>query len=101
MTRSANWTKWAIALALLIAAPATTFYCARRLLTWFGIFLGWTLRKKTEGRRSLLMSLMNDDNETARRKNSNGASSSTTSKTEPEGLDSDWDGAIGFFHPFW
>ena len=58
---------------------------------------GWYLRKKTEGRRALICQLtetLEEDFRTARK--SRGA----TTTTADNDRDADWDGIVGFFHPF-
>jgi len=53
-----------------------------------GAFLGWYLRKKTDGRRSSILELT----EAEEKKFDHAASRS--------GVEDDWDGIVGFFHPF-
>lgn len=79
----------------------------------FGRFVGFLLRKKTEGRRSVLVSAMDEENEKlaqeqAERKSSSsdewervsgGAEDAVADKLKDK--TKDWDGIIGFFHPFW
>lgn len=68
--------------------------------------------KKTEGRKALLISLMNEDNAKSQDQISESKSSSSdewekvqkedSGKTSPlNDKQKDWDGIIGFFHPFW
>ena len=57
---------------------------------------GWYLRKKTEGRRALICQLtetLEEDFRTA------GKSRGGTTTTDND-RDADWDGIVGFFHPF-
>ncbi|KAJ3472190.1 hypothetical protein NLG97_g11205 [Lecanicillium saksenae] len=82
-------------------------------LAWrlFGRFVGFLFTKKTEGRRSVLVSVMDEENEKSPlqqpgSKSSSGdewekvpsAEDAVTDKLQ--GKTKDWDGIIGFFHPF-
>ncbi|KAK8130742.1 hypothetical protein PG999_003122 [Apiospora kogelbergensis] len=90
-----------------------------------GTTLGWYLRKKTDGRRSLIIRLTEDDEKAhAEKRSSNksgGSGSGSGSSDSRSSLDNDWenieasvlgsshngekgeqdwDGIVGFFHPF-
>lgn len=77
-----------------------------------GRFLGYTLRKKTEGRRAQLISVMHEEDEKYWKENTRPKTSpsagweaveeGTDKKSGSTGVQSqkDWDGIIGFFHPF-
>ncbi|EAQ84030.1 hypothetical protein CHGG_10434 [Chaetomium globosum CBS 148.51] len=83
-----------------------------------GSFLGWYLRKKTEGRRCHILELVESDEKEYRESRKNNTSTSGengedgewekvdahttgTSKNGDKGSgDDDWDGIVGFFHPF-
>lgn len=106
-----------------LAFVATTLACTPFALIILGPFLvglvgrciGWVLLKKTEGRRSLLVGLMNDDNKKSAEQSTENTSAASSSSEEWEKVQSpdtkatttekssqqDWDGIIGFFHPFW
>ncbi|KAI1506660.1 hypothetical protein F5X99DRAFT_404019 [Biscogniauxia marginata] len=76
-----------------------------------GSTAGWYLRKKTEGRRSLILRATEESEKSFREKNSTKPDSSdddwesidstavgTSGNGEKGGRD--WDGIVGFFHPF-
>ena len=82
------------------------------LVSRFGRFLGWTLRKRTEGRRAQLISVMSEGDEKKSQEKSDENASSSEEWQAVEDTDSkpsaaegrahkDWDGIIGLFHPFW
>jgi alpha-1,2-mannosyltransferase len=70
-------------------------------------FLGWSLRKRTEGRRAHLLALMTEEDTAARRKDPRGSAETKlvfdVDDNLKNTLDSqkDWAGTVGFFHPFW
>lgn len=96
-------------LAILLVLP----------LLWRGIWalLGWYLRKRTDGRRCHILELTEADEkkyrEDRRSSSSSGeggesdgweevdASAAGTAKNGGKGGEDDWDGIVGFFHPFW
>lgn len=93
-----------IPILLVVGGPFLWYY--------LGKFLGFLLKKKTGGRRSLIVSVMNEENEkywqehAESKSNSSGewekvpaAKDAVTDKTEDK--NKDWDGIVGFFHPFW
>ena len=101
-------------MVLLVASiPLLLPLLASIVISRFGRLLGFILRKKTEGRRAQLIAIM-DEEDTQYSKTH---TSSTTSPNdgckavggeinlEPGNKDcqsqKDWDGIIGFFHPFW
>lgn len=68
--------------------------------------------KKTEGRKALLVSLMDEDNAKSQDQMSESKSNSSEEWEKIQKDDfgkasplndkrKDWDGIIGFFHPFW
>lgn len=84
------------------------------LLRRVGALVGWAILKKTEGRRALLVSLMDEENsKTTPESNADSkisssdgwekiqASSNEVKANPSEAKHKDWDGIIGFFHPFW
>lgn len=77
-----------------------------------GRFLGFTLRKRTEGRRAQLTSVMDQEDdiywkENPERQASGGQEWEAIGRPGPQTTSKDgkpqkdWDGIIGFFHPFW
>lgn len=98
-------------LAPMIAfAPFIVVFVIPQILGLFGRLLGWSLRKKTDGRRSQLLTYMNEENKKYYTANKDaaagglgeGSKTDLDSKTQAT-LESqkDWSGIVGFFHPFW
>ncbi|KAF4978502.1 hypothetical protein FZEAL_5122 [Fusarium zealandicum] len=85
-------------LVLLIALPLFGKLLRR--------FLGWTLRKRTEGRRAHLLTLMTEDDKAARARDPRGSSQAKLLFDMDDNLKSkldaqkNWGGIVGFFHPF-
>jgi alpha-1,2-mannosyltransferase len=105
-----------VALPILCLTPLATFLLFPLLWRAAGAFLGWYLRKKTDGRRCHILELVEADEkkyrEIRRSSNSSGgagedggwekvdAYTTGTARNGAQG-DDDWDGIVGFFHPFW
>lgn len=97
----------AFVVVLISSTPFLVVFVLPRILARIGLALGWTLRKRTDGRRALLLSLMQEDDSKFR----NGAKGDTEKNQSQNagagalsGIDiqqKDWDGIVGFFHPFW
>jgi alpha-1,2-mannosyltransferase len=73
------------------------------IVPFLGSGVGWLLRRKTDGRRIHLVNLMNEEHRKYLEKRPE--SNSTTpdrldAKGELQGTQ-DWEGVVGFFHPFW
>jgi len=97
--------------------PIATFVLFPLLWRAAGSFLGWYLRKKTEGRRCHILELVDADEKKYREERRGSTSSredsedgswekldaaiSETAKNGDKHHDDDWDGIVGFFHPFW
>ncbi|KAJ4326817.1 asparagine-linked glycosylation protein [Fusarium piperis] len=87
-----------LTLVLLIAIPV--------LGNALRIFLGWSLRKRTEGRRAHLLALMTEEDKTARANDPQGSSETKLVFDVDDDLkitldkQKNWDGVVGFFHPF-
>ncbi|KAM0428991.1 hypothetical protein ACHAPT_006795 [Fusarium lateritium] len=87
-----------VTLVLLIAIPV--------LGNLLRSFLGWTLRKRTDGRRAHLVALMTEEDKAARASNPQGSSETKLVFNVDDNLkitldtQKTWDGVIGFFHPF-
>ena len=94
-------------------APFLLVFVAPRIVRAFGRSLGWTLKQKTDGRRALLVSLMDGENRKSSEKSSLETKSTSSGEWQTvQGTDlgavdgaekasKDWDGIVGFFHPFW
>ncbi len=97
---------------LLYAAPLLALFVLPLLWRALGSALGWYLRKKTEGRRCLILELVAAESDLHRQSRRNSAGSIKVdvdagwdatpdpNTTRDKSLD-DWDGIVGFFHPFW
>ena len=92
--------------------PITVILLGPFILHYIGSFLGYLLKKKTEGRRSVLFSVMEDENKNTIQELSDSKSTSSDEWEKVSGAEDnvaeklkektkDWDGIIGFFHPFW
>ncbi|RGP75886.1 alpha-1,2-mannosyltransferase alg-11 [Fusarium sporotrichioides] len=87
-----------VPLAVLIALPLI----GRLLRT----FLGWSIQKRTEGRRAHLLALMTEEDAAARRKDPRGSAETKLVFDVDDNLKNtlssqkDWAGIVGFFHPF-
>lgn len=105
-------------LHLVLLAPLV-LYVYPLLWRTAGSLLGWYLRKKTEGRRCHILELVESDEKEYRENRSNRTRTSgdngedgewekvdtyttgTSKNGDKGGSDDDWDGIVGFFHPFW
>ncbi|OAQ73307.1 alpha-1,2-mannosyltransferase alg-11 [Pochonia chlamydosporia 170] len=103
----------AIAATLLASSPFFLVVFVPIIVRRIGRFLGFTLRKKTDGRRAQLLSVMDQEDQEYWKENPKLKTSSsgeweavqttgtdlkaTTKDGKPQ---KDWDGIIGFFHPF-
>lgn len=101
-----------VVVLLLASTPLLLVLIAPTVMNRLGRFLGYTLRKKTEGRRAQLISVMHEEDEKYWKENTRPKTSpsagweaveeGTDKKSGSTGVQSqkDWDGIIGFFHPF-
>lgn len=94
--------------AVVATLPLTVVFVLPGFLSVAGRVAGWVMCKRTEGRRAQLIALMNEDDKTfrARRENSPEHRSAEDRRSQMGAADAvkdrgDWDGIIGFFHPFW
>jgi alpha-1,2-mannosyltransferase len=89
-----------IAATLMAVAPLLLL-----LIPYFGAGIGWILRTKTDGTRKHLVNLMNEEHKKYLQQRKGSDSPSTTSDSLDENgelkASTDWDGVVGFFHPFW
>ncbi|KAK4207600.1 hypothetical protein QBC37DRAFT_379923 [Rhypophila decipiens] len=109
-----------IVVPIVAAVPLASIFLVPLLWRTIGSVLGWYVRRKTEGRRAQIVELMDGDvrrhNERTRQptSSSSGSSSSSDESDGWENVDAstagtasngekgeeDWDGIVGFFHPF-
>lgn len=96
----------------IAAMPLLYFF----IVPWFwraiGSALGWYLKRKTEGRRAQLLEIMNEDERRFAERGQERKKSVTDEEWESietlagsadnggKGAQ-EWDGIVGFFHPFW
>lgn len=78
---------------------------APRVIRFVGSAAGWMLRKKTDGRRTLLVNLMDKEQQKSAEsspasKSASGGEWEKAQAGEPGNGDRDWSGIVGFFHPF-
>lgn len=103
----------------LLSHVAVTLGCLTPLLLFpliwraVGAFLGWYLRKKTDGRRCHILELVEADEKRYREESRSSTSSGEDGGWEKVDTDSvgaagngdkcddSFDGIVGFFHPFW
>ncbi|KFA67111.1 hypothetical protein S40285_02990 [Stachybotrys chlorohalonatus IBT 40285] len=89
---------------LLVSIPLIALYALPRLISFIGTSLGWTLLKKTEGRRAHLTALMEEDDKKFhqghRQEELSEEWQAIRALSNFEKSQKDWDGIIGFFHPF-
>lgn len=105
-----SWVLKLTATLVLAFAPLLLVFVGPSIVRAAGRWLGWTLKQKTDGRRALLVSLMDGENKKSSEK-SNLETKSTSSgewqnvqEFDLEGAEranKDWAGIVGFFHPFW
>ncbi|KJZ80164.1 GDP-Man:Man(3)GlcNAc(2)-PP-Dol alpha-1,2-mannosyltransferase [Hirsutella minnesotensis 3608] len=79
------------ATTLLASLPVLIVFVLPAFLRRVALFFGWILWQRTDGRRSHLMTLMEEDD-----KQHDGREAALGDKTSQK----DWDGIVGFFHPF-
>ncbi len=102
-----------VVVPILAVMPLATFLILPLLWRALGSSLGWYLRRKTDGRRSHILQLVEADekkheDEIGKRKNSEEDDEwervdayALGSSKNGEKADKEWDGIAGFFHPFW
>lgn len=92
-------------LTICLVTPTLAGYVSRSIFRG----IGWYVQGKTKGRRDLIVSRVRADEEHFRTQRSrrSGAEDEDWEKVEecyPAGTapkPDDWEGIIGFFHPFW
>jgi alpha-1,2-mannosyltransferase len=105
-----------VALPILCLSPLVPILIFPLLWRVLGSFLGWYLRKKTDGRRCHILELVEADEkayqeESRKRSGNDGGENGGLEKVDAstlgavrdgaQGDDDSWDGIVGFFHPFW
>ncbi|KHN99215.1 alpha-1,2-mannosyltransferase alg11 [Metarhizium album ARSEF 1941] len=104
----------ALVVTFLASSPFLLVVVVPIIANRIGRFLGFTLRKRTGGRRTHLISFMNEEDEKYCKDSSETNQTTSSDAVEAEAVDStglktenrdaklskNWDGVIGFFHPF-
>ena len=111
---SGAWTfgsVWITILVTLIVAsiPIAAISFGPKLFFKIGSAFGYYLRKKTAGRRAQILELVDADEKEFIAKGGrrgsdeweNVKSYAAGTANNGEKADADWDGIVGFFHPFW
>lgn len=105
-TFGSKWTT--LLLTLLVASfPIILVKFGPALVLRLGSTLGYYLRKKSAGRRAQILELVEADEQEfiakgGQKSNSDGESENVVAGTARNGQkDAEWDGIVGFFHPFW
>lgn len=97
--------------ATLLVAPKVAGYALSYVLR----AVGWSIKNKTKARREQILSRACIEEEELRSKQAKSSSGATTEDEDWEKVDNsvpgiagngeplgdDWEGIIGFFHPFW
>ena len=102
-----SWILKLTATLIVAFAPLLLVFVVPRIVQLVGIALGWALKKKTDGRRGLLISLMDGENRKSAEKNLETKSTSSGEWQAVQEADAEaekpreFDGIVGFFHPFW
>lgn len=83
--------------SLLAASLLFLLFLLPLVLSSIGLLLGWTLCRRTDGRRCQLSQLMRHDAHPPP------PASRPAAQTTPDAPQdsADWAGFVGFFHPFW
>lgn len=104
---SISWILRLTATLIVAFAPLLLVFAVPRIVQLVGIAVGWTLKRKTDGRRGLLISLMDGENKKPAEKNLETKSTSSGEWQAAQEADAEtdkprgFDGIVGFFHPFW
>jgi alpha-1,2-mannosyltransferase len=97
-------------LLLIASTPLAIMILGPKLLFKVGSMFGYYLRKKTAGRKAQILELVDADEkefkeEGGERRDSdeweNVEAYAVGSSKNGEKADKEWDGIVGFFHPFW
>ena len=103
---------WKFTLTMLTLLVSFVFLeVTPRILRAIGLVAGWTLRKKTDGRRTLLVNLMDKEYQKLAESSPDSKSTSSGEWEKVQGGDvgkikelgkgdREWSGIVGFFHPF-
>lgn len=117
MSGLGQWVVKGVVTFVVAFLPFIAFFVGPIVIRAMAPLVGWTLTKKTEGRRAHLIALMREDEEKhAEEKKKNPELEGTLGGKRKAGIEAsslgitdgsrreirkDWDGIVGFFHPFW
>jgi alpha-1,2-mannosyltransferase len=97
--------------SVLSTLPLLTVLLGPRIVAAAGRTIGWYLRRKTAGRRAQILECVEEEekilaeDQGARRDSDeeweNVESYAAGTAKNGEKADKEWDGIVGFFHPFW
>ncbi len=112
---SCNFDALRYLLPTVVLAPLLTAALLPFLWRGTGLALGWFLRRKTDGRRARIFEVTEEDEKKFEAEGGASKQQQPASDDEWENVDAytagsvgngetarkDWDGIVGFFHPFW
>jgi alpha-1,2-mannosyltransferase len=99
-----------IVVSILGFLPLATIMLGPKLVFYVGGTLGYYLRKKTAGRKAHILELVATEEKEYAAEGENRRDSddwenvdayATGTAKNGEKADREWDGIVGFFHPFW
>jgi len=93
----ANWTNMFMILAIA-STPLTIVLLGPKVISRIGSAFGYYLRKKTAGSRAQILELVEAEGKGFQQE----VETDTVGSAQNGGkADKEWDGIVGFFHPFW
>lgn len=103
---------WAAVATVLVASPILLVFITPAILAILGRVVGFALRRKTSGRRQTLLAAMDEEDQKFWQENTNTKDSPSDEWETIDGAsvadlgdasktNKDWNGIVGFFHPFW
>jgi alpha-1,2-mannosyltransferase len=97
--------------SVLSTLPLLTYLLGPKIIAAASRPVGWYLRRKTAGRRAQILERVEDEEKALAEDQSvkkdsddeweNVESYAAGSAKNGEKADKEWDGVVGFFHPFW
>jgi alpha-1,2-mannosyltransferase len=103
-------TRTLIIIAILACLPLTTILLGPKLFFYVGGRFGYYLRRRTAGQRERILQVTADDEKDFLARGEDKSSSDgweevdaavTGTANNGDTADPEWDGFVGFFHPFW
>lgn len=103
--------RWYWSYAVIIFTLSLAFFTGKWLFLLGGNAVGWYLRRKTSARKkAILLQVKREEKDYQSKHQSSSRLSDDWEKVESYATgsainggpaDSDWEGVVGFFHPFW